>query len=699
MLRHIITSCCLGFALGLSNACADSLTLFSLGDQEPYGLPVWQFVEDVRIHGNTVAGQVRTASFQRPFMFDLSTGTGSVFGSSDTFVRGVHAGTVVGYVPQEYSPGSFRREGFIFDGTNLVTVAHPQTGTYPILDTVLLDYDGSRYLGVVGAGYGFSKLFWFDGTNFEYLDLPAPHANGVEGFPDVVPGVTYGVGLDDIFHFDGNRVVGSYYDFISGQLVSFLLEGDQLTPFLGPNGETAFHLDIDGNAIVGNLLSASGDVIPFLYNNGQWTYLNDIDPNIQTATGIDGQRIVGSYLGLDINGTLGFHGYVLELDALKSNEVPEPASAALWTLLAATAGFFVRPRKNKRSDDDTGLKTNRGFAMTFVILAISLIPGLSRADSITLFDLGPGDDLLPFYRWVEPSGISGDTIIGVAYSTYSDRGFVRQGASTTYLNLPFNDLLPLGVSGNTVVGTTESRDPNAPPYHNFVYSGGNLTSISHPNSPELTLIFDYDGSRFLGVETSTFQFFTYDGINFEYLNNFPPIDDSALVAALYSGGFRLDGDRVLGYFYNPTLRVFQSFIYDGTSYSLLYGPNGENIRVTDFSGESIVGFIQNSLFNDVPFLFHAGQFLLLPDIDTNILTVTGIDGDRLVGAYYAEKRIRPDDLFFYTGTYGYVLQLDALATSEVPEPASAAVWSLLAIGAFAYQRVQRRVFHVSQSLP
>src|SRR5690606_842974 len=132
---------------------ADSLTLFSIGDQEPYSQASWQWHEFLGIHGNTVVGQARTSSITRPFVYNVDTGVGTVFGNFTTVAGGVHGQTVVGSTVPNPSPNSYTREGFIFDGASLSTIVHPQTTIYPILDTVIFDYDGERYLGAVGVGY------------------------------------------------------------------------------------------------------------------------------------------------------------------------------------------------------------------------------------------------------------------------------------------------------------------------------------------------------------------------------------------------------------------------------------------------------------------------------------------------------------------------------------------------------------------
>jgi hypothetical protein len=105
-----------------------------------------------------------------------------------------------------------------------------------------------------------------------------------------------------------------------------------------------------------------------------------------------------------------------------------------------------------------------------------------------------------------------------------------------------------------------------------------------------------------------------------------------------------------------------------------------NLRIF---GDIITGNLEVAGELYTPFLFRNGEWILLQGIDPKINTVDFVDGDRIVGQYgiLDNTLIRP----------GYVLQLDALAADEVPEPASILAWSLIAMGAFAYQRVRKQV--------
>jgi hypothetical protein len=218
-----------------------------------------------------------------------------------TTAYGVSGPTICG----TYVTATGQTLGFLNDGANWTTLEHPPVGLGRV-DTFARGISGGTVVGYYIqslAAHGFS---YRDGI-FTDFDIPATSGT----FPHDV---------------DGTRIIGTVDDALGTH--GFFIDQGVPVLFDHPLGVLlgTFGNGVSGPNIVGNFLSLTdGASHGFIFGTSGYTTLDVPGATDTTANGIDGDRIVGSYV--DAAGAT--HGFIAV--------VPEPArAAALTALLGAT---------------------------------------------------------------------------------------------------------------------------------------------------------------------------------------------------------------------------------------------------------------------------------------------------------------------------------------------------------------------------
>lgn len=189
---------------------------------------------------------------------------------SDTYMltapMGVSGNTVItGYY------GGFPFSGFLFDGTNWLTVTPP----WPVGDVFIpTGISGSKIVGIYQDNIApYTHPFLFDGTTWATSTFALHH-------------VPSGVNLINPLGISGNKIVGLYYD--SEGSHGFLFDGQSWVTL---DQLHFYNLAISGNYILG--YSGVNGEHYVIYDGKSWT---PIDPDPGHWTGISGRFIVGSNL-------------------------------------------------------------------------------------------------------------------------------------------------------------------------------------------------------------------------------------------------------------------------------------------------------------------------------------------------------------------------------------------------------------------
>ncbi|HEY3276373.1 MAG TPA: hypothetical protein VGJ94_07110 [Syntrophorhabdaceae bacterium] len=157
------------------------------------------------------------------------------------------------------------------------------------IDTMPRGIDGDR---IVGSHSMEVFGFFYDGANFISFQWPDTFVEG-----------TWANGIS------GNRIVGSTQgqDYLGG----FIYEAAAFTPLNFPGGSWTSPNGIEGNKIVGTYLTSTEDSDTyhgFLYDGAAFTTLDVPGSSYTSAEGISGARIVGTYVDVDNV----YHGFLYD---------------------------------------------------------------------------------------------------------------------------------------------------------------------------------------------------------------------------------------------------------------------------------------------------------------------------------------------------------------------------------------------------
>jgi hypothetical protein len=273
-------------------------------------------------------------------------GTWETFDKTGTGISGTQATGISGSrIVGTYLEGA-GQHGFVYDGSN-----------WSVLDmqgaksTWIQDNYGNSAVGTYDTTSGQTYSFLYDGANWSTLSKSGTTSIGARGIY-------------------GNNIVGSYG--ISGKIVGFMYDGANWTTVDKAGATSTYLFGISGNDIVGEYYDSGGQHHSFLYNQGSWTDLpNSPWTSAATVVDISGDYIVSTYgffqtggygllydgtswTKLQMPGAIGTFVYGIDGDKvvgsymLTGNKIhgfiytiPEPASA----LLIGAGFFFAHPRR------------------------------------------------------------------------------------------------------------------------------------------------------------------------------------------------------------------------------------------------------------------------------------------------------------------------------------------------------------------
>lgn len=255
------------------------------------------------IDGNRVVGSyLDPAGLIHGFLYD-----GTTWNTLDhpAAARGTTAYGISGnLISGTYVTASSQTLGFLYDGNDWLTLQHP-----PIISP-----NGNTFARGVS-----------DGSVVGY-HIEGPIATGFRytggSFTDLVAPGSVGTFATDV---DGSRVVG-YYDTVAATH-GFLLDATNWVTVDHPLGGVlgTFLNGVSGQNVVGNYVTVVDGSHGFLFDGTGFTAIDYPGGRETSANGIDGLRVVGSY----VNAT-GTHGFIAT--------IPEPACLlGLTCILAALA--------------------------------------------------------------------------------------------------------------------------------------------------------------------------------------------------------------------------------------------------------------------------------------------------------------------------------------------------------------------------
>jgi hypothetical protein len=254
-------------------------------------------------------------------------------GASSTVGSGIRGNIIL---------GEYGGHGFKYDGTNWTTLDYPNE-----YSTTLYDIQGNTVVGTYRSDYGSTDHgFIYDGTNWMSLDVPggsSTQAYAIEG-DNVVGYYSYYDNVQQHRGFKYNLITQDWilYDFPILKIHGDMLLGSRNRIYDGMNWTTFSHgndlvevLDFDGNRVVGEFWDNTGHH-GFLYDGTTWTTIDNVVGGDGTAIwGISGDKLLGVYW--EENPTYEIpHGFVYT--------IPEPATI----LLLGLGGVMIRKVKSKK---------------------------------------------------------------------------------------------------------------------------------------------------------------------------------------------------------------------------------------------------------------------------------------------------------------------------------------------------------------
>jgi hypothetical protein len=256
------------------------------------------------ISGNRIVGTYLELGSQHGFIYDGSSWSAlDAPGAKSTWIQDNFGNSAVG----TYDTTSGQTYSFFYDGTNWTTLS--KSGATGIRASGIY---GNNIVGSYADSSSKQHGFIYDGSNWTTIDKSGATS-------------TY------LYGISGNDIVGAYFDSAS-QRHSFIYNQGSWTDI--PNNpwtSDATVVDISGNYIVSTYGVFNPGGYGLLYDGSTWTKLQ-MPGAIETAVyGIDGDKVVGSYM---LTGNK-IHGFVYT--------IPEPATLLL---LGFGAAFATKRKQN-----------------------------------------------------------------------------------------------------------------------------------------------------------------------------------------------------------------------------------------------------------------------------------------------------------------------------------------------------------------
>jgi hypothetical protein len=280
-----------------------------------------------------------------------------------------------------------------------------------------------HYLDSSGNGNGFI----YSGGTFTKLD--DPYAYGQFG--------TQPAGIS------GSTIVGTYQDIRTGTVRGFIDNGGSFTPLDDPSAAgTTIITGISGNNMVGYYEDSSDAWHGFEYNDSTSVFTTLDDPlrtssNPKTdAMGIDGNTIVGWYIGASNSAGSETHGFSYNNSTYTSFDIPETTTSGTTTDPQSTTATGISGSLivgNAYIEFIT--KTGTGFNVTADDFGF-----LYDGSNFTLLGVPDAGSQYPYETYAE--AIDGSTVVGYYYVNYD----TVEGFETTVPE-PANMMLLLGGAG------------------------------------------------------------------------------------------------------------------------------------------------------------------------------------------------------------------------------------------------------------
>ena len=225
---------------------------------------------------------------------------------------------------------------------------------------------------------------------------------------------------------------------------------------------------IDNGNIVGSYYDGSAGnplVRSFLYSSNNWIYLDAPGSFYTDATDISGTKIVGAYRTGDY--TIGMpehHGFIYE--------------NGVWTTLTQVEAYGIDGNNIVGSNGSSFLLNNGQYDFFN-----------------SPFKTGPN-------AGSGATGISGSTIVGYAWGSNPENGYIRNGSNFTLLEMPGAYMThPQDIQGSMVVGVVLT-DNTYTSSKGFLYDGTNWTLLEMPGATS-TRANGIDGNTIVGDYTDS----------------------------------------------------------------------------------------------------------------------------------------------------------------------------------------------------
>jgi hypothetical protein len=203
----------------------------------------------------------------------------------------------------------FPYHGFVYDGSSYTTLDYPGASS-----TVLQDIDAGRIVGSYVTG-GINHGFKYENGVFTTIDNPLTNPNSANG--------------DEVSGISGNKLVGVFID-NNNSTHGYVYDGTNFTTLVSPYSSFSTATGIDGNTIVGSYGSGG-----YKFNGSSYSQVNDPVGTDTTPLDISGNRIVGYYAAAGP----AYHGFYFDGSTFVT--LNEPASLGHEFLANGISGTTI----------------------------------------------------------------------------------------------------------------------------------------------------------------------------------------------------------------------------------------------------------------------------------------------------------------------------------------------------------------------
>ncbi len=314
---------------------------------------------------------------------------------------------------------------------------------------------------------------------------------------------------------------------------------------------------------------------------------------------------------------------------------------------------------------------NRCRKLVLFSCVFCLWSGSAIAATFTTFDYPGGNQ-------TELTGIDGGNIVG--YDNSLPGGFLYNGSTFTPIDGPAGAYSPepQGISGSNVIGIYWAQSPSSP-IHSFIFDGSTYQTLDDPLASSVagTVAIGTSGSYVVGA------YYNAQGHGFIYNGSFTTLDypSTGTVNVLGTQLTAIQGNEIVGdyTYYDGSTNQTRGFIYDMAKGQFtpldLPVPSGTwCVQPMGISGNDIVGIYQTATATH-GFLYDGSTFTTLDDPLGQDTYIEGISGNTIVG-WYDGPGVGGMD------THGFI--------ATIPEPSGCAILGSAAFCILALWRVRTR---------